>query len=96
MSLLADGHVRAARVAHADGQFDDARHHYVAAMDNAPRNLLAILGVAQMQVQNGIHSPTVSSYLYAHGKRQMRYWRRFTRLMLWSPKAKMMRVASNA
>ena len=53
MSLLADGHVRAARVAHAEGNFDDARTHYIAAMDNAPRNLLANLGVAQVQVQNG-------------------------------------------
>lgn len=67
MSLLADGHVRAARVAHAEGKFDDARTHYIAAMDNAPRNLLANLGVAQMQVQNGKFRYTLChSHMLAH------------------------------
>ena len=53
LPLFTDGHLRTARVAHASGRFDDARRHYASAVEGAPKHLLASIGVAQMQIQNG-------------------------------------------
>ncbi|KAF8306266.1 TPR-like protein [Clavulina sp. PMI_390] len=52
LSLVVDGHLRAAQVAHANANWDDARTHYAGALENNPKNLIANLGLAQIQIQN--------------------------------------------
>ncbi|KAF9518383.1 hypothetical protein BS47DRAFT_1338316 [Hydnum rufescens UP504] len=52
LAVLADGHLRAARVGHASGKFDDARRHYASAVEGSPKHLLANIGMAQMQIQD--------------------------------------------
>jgi len=58
MNVLTDGYIRAGRVCHAQGSYGDALKHYKEAVEGQSKNVIAAIGFAQMQLQNG------TSYLY--------------------------------
>ncbi|KZT71727.1 TPR-like protein [Daedalea quercina L-15889] len=51
-AILTDGYIRAGRVAHAMGNKTDAMKHYRRAKEGQPANLLANIGLAQMQIKD--------------------------------------------
>ena len=53
MAVLTDGYIRAGRVCHAEGSYSDALKHYKQAAEGQSNNVLAAIGFAQMQLQNG-------------------------------------------
>lgn len=54
LTLLSDGYVHAGQIARADGLTSEAMKHFNAALKGHPKHILAALGLAQAQVQNGI------------------------------------------
>ncbi|PCH35997.1 RNA polymerase II-associated protein [Wolfiporia cocos MD-104 SS10] len=65
-AILTDGCIRAGRVSHALGATPEALRHYTKAKDGQPTNLLATIGIAQMQLKldetaAAVH--TLDSYL---------------------------------
>lgn len=60
LSLLTEGHIRAARVCHAKGDVQGAVRHYTAATKEPhPKMLLASIGLAQMHIKQGKPIATV-------------------------------------
>ena len=53
LAVLSDGYVRAARVSHAQGQYEEAKELYVHASDGSPGNIIATVGLAQIQLHSG-------------------------------------------
>ncbi len=53
ITVLTEGYVRAGRAAHAEGSTMLATKHYSAAIEGHPKHVLAAIGLAQMQMQNG-------------------------------------------
>ncbi|KAI0267054.1 hypothetical protein BC834DRAFT_92917 [Gloeopeniophorella convolvens] len=53
LTVLTDGYIHAGRVCHAEGSYTEALEHYRVAAQGQPKNVLAALGFAQMQLQNG-------------------------------------------
>jgi RNA polymerase-associated protein CTR9 len=53
MAVLTEGHIHAGRVCHAEGSHSDALKHYKQATEGQPKNILAAIGFAQMQLRNG-------------------------------------------
>jgi len=53
MAVLTEGHIHAGRVCHAEGSYGDALKHYKQATEGQPKNVLAAIGFAQMQLRNG-------------------------------------------
>ena len=54
-TVLAEGYIRAGRVCHVDGSYEDAMSHYKKATETQPKNLIAVLGLAQMQIRTGTY-----------------------------------------
>ncbi|KAI0250124.1 RNA polymerase II-associated protein [Lactifluus subvellereus] len=52
LAVLTDGYIRAGRVCHAEGSYSDALKHYKQAAEGQPKNVLAAIGFAQMQLRN--------------------------------------------
>ncbi|KAI0065995.1 TPR-like protein [Artomyces pyxidatus] len=52
VTILTDGYIRAGRVCHAEGSYADATSHFRDAADGQTKNVLAALGLAQMQLRN--------------------------------------------
>ncbi|THH01100.1 hypothetical protein EW026_g1546 [Hermanssonia centrifuga] len=52
LTVLTDGHIRAGRVLHEDGSITDSVKHYTAAKTGQPSNMLATIGLAQVQLKN--------------------------------------------
>lgn len=52
VTVLTDGYIRAGRVCHAEGSIADATRHYTAATNGQPKNVIAAVGLAQMQMRN--------------------------------------------
>ncbi|OCH88638.1 RNA polymerase II-associated protein [Obba rivulosa] len=50
--LLSEGYIRAARIAHAEGSTADAMKYYTKAKEGPPPNVVASVGIAQMQLKN--------------------------------------------
>ncbi len=53
LPVVAAGHIHAGQLAQADGLIPDAIRHFNAALKGNPKNPLAAVGLAQMQIQNG-------------------------------------------
>lgn len=53
LTVLTDGYIRAGRVFHAEGNIPEATKCYYKAKDGQPTNVLAAVGLAQMQLKNG-------------------------------------------
>jgi tetratricopeptide (TPR) repeat protein len=53
LAVLTDGYIRAGRVCHAEGSYNDALKHYKQAAEGQTNNVLAAIGFAQMQLRNG-------------------------------------------
>ncbi|KAI0044199.1 RNA polymerase II-associated protein [Auriscalpium vulgare] len=51
-AVLADGYIRAGRVCHVDGNYSDALRYYQKAAEGPAKNVLAVIGVAQIQLRN--------------------------------------------
>ncbi|KAI0319009.1 RNA polymerase II-associated protein [Amylostereum chailletii] len=52
VTLLTEGYIRAGRVCHVDGANYDATSHYTQAAEGQPKNVIAALGLVQMQIRN--------------------------------------------
>ncbi|KAI0081989.1 RNA polymerase II-associated protein [Panus rudis PR-1116 ss-1] len=52
LTVLTEGHIRAARVLYAEGEYSEAMKHYTTAANGQPANVLAALGLAQIQLRN--------------------------------------------
>ncbi|CAL1706150.1 unnamed protein product [Somion occarium] len=52
LTVLTEGHIRAGRVLHAEGSTSEAMKHYSIAREGQPTNVLAAIGLAQMQMHN--------------------------------------------
>ncbi|KAI0948961.1 hypothetical protein AcW1_008691 [Taiwanofungus camphoratus] len=72
-AILTEGYIRAGRVSHTTGALAEAMKHYTKAKEGQPTNVLATIGLAQMQMKNdemaaAIH--TLDSHLQqSHGQR---------------------------
>lgn len=53
LTVLTEGYVRAARVSHAEGNPLAATRYYSSATEGQPKHVLAAIGLAQMQMENG-------------------------------------------
>lgn len=53
VTLLNEGYIRAGRVCHSEGSYEDATKHFKVAASGMPKNVLAAIGLAQMQMRNG-------------------------------------------
>lgn len=53
LTVLTEGYIRAARVYHAESNIPDATKYYSKAKEGQPTNVLASVGLAQMQLKNG-------------------------------------------
>ena len=53
LALLSAGHIHASYLSQVEGTLMDALRHYNTALKNNPKNLLAALGLAQIQVKQG-------------------------------------------
>ncbi|KDQ14109.1 hypothetical protein BOTBODRAFT_32898 [Botryobasidium botryosum FD-172 SS1] len=51
LAVVSDGHLRMARVSHAQNMIEDAAKHYEIAAENSPHSTLAQVGLAQLQVK---------------------------------------------
>ncbi|KAJ8515561.1 hypothetical protein ONZ45_g7046 [Pleurotus djamor] len=52
ITVLTDGYLRAARVSHAEGSLSIATKYYKSALEGQPKNILGVVGLAQLQLQN--------------------------------------------
>lgn len=53
LTMLTEGYLRAGRVSHSQGANAQAERCYSAALQGQPKNVIAAIGMAQMQMQNG-------------------------------------------
>jgi RNA polymerase-associated protein CTR9 len=53
LGILSDGYLRAGRINHEQGIYDEAAKHYGIAAEESPANILAAIGLAQIQIQTG-------------------------------------------
>lgn len=53
LAVLTDGYTRAARVNHVEGLLPQATKYFTVALDGQPKNTIAGIGLAQMQMKNG-------------------------------------------
>ena len=53
IALFSSGHVHAGRLAQMQGSLNEAHRHFNAALKSNPKNSLAAIGLAQVQLQNG-------------------------------------------
>lgn len=58
LTVLTEGYLRAGRVSHTEGSLGEATKHYTAAAAGQPKHVLAAIGLAQLQMQNGNFSFT--------------------------------------
>lgn len=58
ISILTEGYIRAGRVSHAQQSLPLATQFYTWAMQGQPHNIVAGIGLAQMQMKNGTASHT--------------------------------------
>ena len=63
--VLTDGYIRAGRVSHAQGSYNDALKHYKQAAEGQSKNVPAAIGFAQMQLRNGWWS-CATSFVFAN------------------------------
>lgn len=54
LTVLTEGYIRAGRVSHAEGEFSPASKFYTSAIEGQPKHVLGAIGMAQMQMQNGL------------------------------------------
>jgi len=54
LTILTEGYVRAGRCLHADGANDQAMQYFNLALEGQPKNVLASLGLAQMQLKKSM------------------------------------------
>ncbi|KAI0786580.1 RNA polymerase II-associated protein [Abortiporus biennis] len=52
LTVLTDGYIRAGRILHSEDAIGDAMKHYSTAKEGQPANVLASIGLAQVQLQN--------------------------------------------
>ena len=53
LALFGSGHIHAGRLAQMQGSLNEAHRHFNAALKSNPKNSLAAIGLAQVQLQNG-------------------------------------------
>ena len=53
LTVLTDGYIRAGRVLHAEHSTAEAMRYYTHAKDGQPSNVLASIGLAQVQLESG-------------------------------------------
>ena len=53
MPILSDGHIHVGQLAQLDGRNQDAIGHFTHALKGNPKNALAAIGLAQVQIKNG-------------------------------------------
>ncbi|KAJ3802188.1 RNA polymerase II-associated protein [Lentinula aff. detonsa] len=53
LTVLTEGYIRAGRVSHAEGNFLAATRYFSSATEGQPKHVLAAIGLAQMQMNNG-------------------------------------------
>lgn len=51
--IVCDGYIRAGRICHKEGSTRDAMTHFQKAKETKKDNVLATIGLAQLQVKNG-------------------------------------------
>lgn len=56
LTILTEGYLRAARVSHASGNIVQATNFYNAAVEGQPKHIVGAIGMAQMQMLNGLYS----------------------------------------
>ena len=61
LTILTDGYIRAGRVSHAEGSLVQASKYYLAATEGQPKHILGAIGLAQMQIHNGVVNPPIQS-----------------------------------
>ena len=66
LAVLTDGYIRAGRVCHAEGSYSDALKHYKQAAEGQPKNVLAAIGFAQMQLRNGRQFVVTHHFFYIY------------------------------
>lgn len=54
LTILTDGYLRAGRVSHASGSVAQATKFYTAAAEGQPKHVIGAIGMAQMQMLNGM------------------------------------------
>jgi RNA polymerase-associated protein CTR9 len=60
LSVLNEGYIKAARVCHADNNPVLATRYFTLATDGNPKHVMSSLGLAQMQINNGMSTFIVS------------------------------------
>jgi RNA polymerase-associated protein CTR9 len=53
LAVLTEGYTRAGRACHADGSLTKATKYFTTAIEEQPKNTVAAIGLAQMQMKNG-------------------------------------------
>jgi RNA polymerase-associated protein CTR9 len=53
LTVLTEGYLKAGRVSHAEGSLVLATKYYSSAIEGHPKHVLAAIGLAQLQMQNG-------------------------------------------
>ncbi|KAG6336638.1 hypothetical protein ID866_2445 [Astraeus odoratus] len=61
LTLLTEGNLRAARVLHAEGSLKEATKYYTTATEGQPKHILGAIGMAQMQMLNGMSHSNLTS-----------------------------------
>ena len=61
LSVLNEGYIKAARVCHADNQPVSATRYFTLATDGNPKHVMSSLGLAQMQINNGMSTSMMSN-----------------------------------
>jgi len=56
LTILTEGYLRAGRVSHASGNIAQATNFYNAAVEGQPKHIVGAIGMAQMQMLNGLYS----------------------------------------
>lgn len=59
LTVLTEGYIRSGRVLHAEGSTADALKQYSKAREGQPANVLAAIGLAQMQMLNGMYCSSI-------------------------------------
>lgn len=54
LTVLTDGYIRAGRVLHAERSTAEAMNYYTKAKEGQPSNVLASIGLAQVQIESGM------------------------------------------
>lgn len=62
LTILTEGYIRSGRVIHAEGSTSDALKQYTKAREGQPANILAAIGLAQMQMLTGLSHSLVPSH----------------------------------